>query len=480
MAAMFFEQKKPDEALARFHRALELNPRFANALYGKSMVLMTEGRFAEALACLDQLFRQGDLNDARVQPMLEAARDNYRKLANIVANDKASETFKAVENLKAMAVAESGFEIVVAEQKLEGTLCAVTQMAWKYRRDYHQINLQSQLPAEMVKHHILAHEAWHVILESRARKAGVNQWFVTEDAKMAAVVDSMKSDIRRIARTTGHDETGLRKLAGQIIRDALSLLYNAPLDMLIETKLATIPEMREAQFCSLLLQTHNAASVGLDKRSRSIVPGSLLKMNDALNGAMALFVDELSGGATVFFAQYEDTGRAKLARSVHDLCKQARDEPGAEYRLVDSVAELLGRGEWFGWKDDPGEFEIVEKLAHGDMGGVTNPSLLKKKSSEAVPFLLSALRRFGRMENEAIKKLTMEAALLGQEGLDYSDKSKHHRLKALPGESLSGLEVMCILYAGLKRIAPADTNLGMDLNDEFAMALELYQSEKER
>ena len=480
IAAMLFEQKKPDEALARFERVLELNPRFANALYGKSMVLMTEGRFAEALACLDQLFRRGDLSDARLQSMLGAARDNYRKLANIVANDKAGETFKVAENLKAEAVAESGFEIVVDEKKLDGTLCAVTQMAWKYRRDHHRINLQSQLPADMVKHHILAHEAWHVILESRARKAGVNRWFKTDDARIVAAVDSMKSDIRRIARTTGHDEPGLRQLAGQIIRDGLSLLYNAPLDMLIETQLATILEMREAQFCSLILQAHNAASHGLDKRSRSIVPGALLKMNDALNGAMALFVDELSGGAAVFFPQYEATGHVKLARAVRDLCKEASDEPGAEYRLVDSVAELLALREWFDWKKDPGEFEVVEKLAHGDFGGVTNPALLKKKSSDAVPLLLNALRRFERMDDDAIKKLTLEAALLGQEGVDYSDKSARHQLKALPGESLSGLEVMCLLYAGLKRIAPTTANLGMDLNDEFAMALELYHSEKER
>jgi len=61
IAAMLFEQKKPDEALARFNRVLELNPRFAHALYGKSMVLMTEGRFADAIACLDQLFHDGDL-----------------------------------------------------------------------------------------------------------------------------------------------------------------------------------------------------------------------------------------------------------------------------------------------------------------------------------------------------------------------------------------------------------------------------------
>ena len=38
--------------------------------------------------------------------MLGFARENYLKLANIVANDRAGETFKVSENLKAQAVAD--------------------------------------------------------------------------------------------------------------------------------------------------------------------------------------------------------------------------------------------------------------------------------------------------------------------------------------------------------------------------------------
>lgn len=55
IAVMLFEQKKSAEALAAFDRALNLDPGFANAIYGKSMVLMTNGRFADSLACLEVL-----------------------------------------------------------------------------------------------------------------------------------------------------------------------------------------------------------------------------------------------------------------------------------------------------------------------------------------------------------------------------------------------------------------------------------------
>ena len=106
--------------------------------------------------------------------------------------------------------------------------------------------------------------------------------------------------------------------------------------------------------------------------------------------------------------------------------------------------------------------------------------LLKRKSPEAVPFLLAALRRFDGIGEDAIKRLTLEVAVLGQEGIDYADAAKRHRLKAAPDEEFSGLEIMCLLYAGLKRLAPAEADPGFDLNDEFAMALELYHSEKQQ
>ena len=50
-----------------------------------------------------------------------------------------------------------------------------------------------------------------------------------------------------------------------------------------------------------------------------------------------------------------------------------------------------------------------------------------------------------------------------------------HHLDSLPGEPVSGLEIMCILSAGMKRINPGmpDAEIGMDLASEYAPALEM-------
>jgi hypothetical protein len=47
--------------------------------------------------------------------------------------------------------------------------------------------------------------------------------------------------------------------------------------------------------------------------------------------------------------------------------------------------------------------------------------------------------------------------------------------RSIPGETFSGLHLMCLMHAGFKRIAP-EQNTGMDLEGPFLTALELHQS----
>lgn len=68
-----------------------------------------------------------------------------------------------------------------------------------------------------------------------------------------------------------------------------------------------------------------------------------------------------------------------------------------------------------------------------------------------------------------------EVAMPGREGLDDASAAKNYRLRALPGEAFSGLELMCLMHAGCKRLAPGD-DTGMNLDEPFLAALELFQN----
>ena len=108
-----------------------------------------------------------------------------------------------------------------------------------------------------------------------------------------------------------------------------------------------------------------------------------------------------------------------------------------------------------------------------ERGGPTNPELLQEKYPAAVWHLLDALKRFDSLDPRRVMEITFEVARLGESGLDYANPEKKYTLSAYPGESFSGLQLMCLIYAGFKRIAP-DQDTGMDLNEPWITALELF------
>jgi hypothetical protein len=75
---------------------------------------------------------------------------------------------------------------------------------------------------------------------------------------------------------------------------------------------------------------------------------------------------------------------------------------------------------------------------------------------------------------EKVREIAYEIGLLGRDGLDYASPDQKYTLKSLPGEEFSGLNLMCLMYAGFKRIAP-EHDLQMDLHEPFLIALEMYQ-----
>lgn len=87
---------------------------------------------------------------------------------------------------------------------------------------------------------------------------------------------------------------------------------------------------------------------------------------------------------------------------------------------------------------------------------------------EAVGYLVDALKRFATMTDEDIRDLTFEIATLGSKGLSIRNREPVHTLRNLPGK-LSGLQLLCLEYAGFQRIDPS-VDIGIDLSAEYAKA----------
>ena len=130
--------------------------------------------------------------------------------------------------------------------------------------------------------------------------------------------------------------------------------------------------------------------------------------------------------------------------------------------------------DWYEWKPDPGHHELT---APPSREGTTNPELLKQKHPAAVWHLLSALQRYDKLPLEKVREIAFEIGLLGQQGLDYADPEQKYTLRSLPEEKFSGLQLMCLMHAGFKRVAPEHA-VGMELEEPFLTALELFNEKR--
>lgn len=74
-----------------------------------------------------------------------------------------------------------------------------------------------------------------------------------------------------------------------------------------------------------------------------------------------------------------------------------------------------------------------------------------------------------------IRTIQLKVALLGRKGLDYASPDEKYELRALPDRKFSGLHLMCLMYAGFKRVAP-EHEVQMDLNDPFLTALQMHKN----
>jgi len=133
----------------------------------------------------------------------------------------------------------------------------------------------------------------------------------------------------------------------------MGFLYNCPLDMLIETRLSQrMPQLSASQFVALRMGALEALQSQLNPQILEVTPKLILRAGMALNGAYALFLDELFKGATAYAAAYQRSEAFSVSQKFYGHW-QSRSQflgPGDEYALVDDFADMIGVRGWFEWK----------------------------------------------------------------------------------------------------------------------------------
>jgi tetratricopeptide (TPR) repeat protein len=87
---------------------------------------------------------------------------------------------------------------------------------------------------------------------------------------------------------------------------------------------------------------------------------------------------------------------------------------------------------------------------------------------DIVQYCLAALQRFSKMDESELKKLTLELAMAGRNGLEVHNPNSRYHIKGLEGQ-FSGLAVVSYLFVAMQRIAPG-TDVGFDVRKEYEIA----------
>lgn len=99
------------------------------------------------------------------------------------------------------------------------------------------------------------------------------------------------------------------------------------------------------------------------------------------------------------------------------------------------------------------------ELGLNRLAGESLPLNADGVNPNALVAMIAALKRLRSLAPEDAKALTLQAALLGQNGLRFQDPARIHQLDGIP-ETLTALEVACLIHAGVQTISPgAETGL---------------------
>ena len=418
------------------------------------------------------MFASSVVQDTRDMPTFEQAGRYYQELAKRLAAETIETAEAEVETLAREAERVSGFPEQFEDEDLGVQITASSEMAWKHGRDHHVIRVRQSLdPA--VKLHMRAHELCHIIMEGEARSAGTNRWFSSNEAGWTLAQQELANELGPIRRSLPPHRA--EALVERLFKGLMAQLYNLPLDMMIERRIATKhPALRFAQIQSISLLLDEAVKGCSAPDIVRLVPRRVMHASRFLNGCYAAFVDQQYAGALAASSPFIQMGAmdrgTKLFRRWEDANRDL--SPGQEYDLVDMFAAELRLQGWFAWIKDPGE-------PASDQGpdGATDPELLAIKSPAAVFYFLDILKRFDAMEPEVIMQIASATAVTGRAGLNYGSPDKSYRLPTYGPEALSGLEVMCIMFAAFQRVAPQH-DIGIELHDAYQKALALHEARK--
>ncbi|POQ98214.1 hypothetical protein AU468_14360 [Alkalispirochaeta sphaeroplastigenens] len=321
----------------------------------------------------------------------------------------------------------------------------------------------------------------------RARRAGTQKMLRRDQRFYNRFQDSCSAKISAM-RQAGVPDARIAPIVEGWFNGLINNLLGTPLHLLVEFSLARrFPGFEELQLQGMDGLVRQSVPFVRALQEDSNVPPFVAQATMVLALVMALALVERArelGADQAAFDHVADFGasrprKAQAREFLRDLRDQVQGPAGVEWDLVHSWAKGLHLDPFFETAPDPASPEgggflpghppvIVGELPSRDESSQED----QEEDALLVESLTAALRYFGALSQDQIKRITLEMAEIGSAGFNPRDTSRRYTLPAIPGTEFTGQELLAWTYAGFQLVNP-EVETGLDFSRAYRRALDL-------
>ena len=482
------QQGKIEEGKKYLIEALKINNEYPNTHYALAFAANVEGDLHSAFYSAIKAIKVNTNKDPLYNNSLALAIDIANK---ITATDEGKKIYK---EYKSKLEFDGGTEVDITQDS-SITTAAKMEFAENHNKVKHLIKYKPGYPAI---EHLIMHELVHLDLVITARKAEVNQLFISTQNFAKDFIKGLEPTIIKLKKK-GIPENSITQYCSNLFDGINSQIFNAPIDLFIEDFLYhQYPSLRPYQFLSLSTLMKEGLNAVTSKTSVELSPPNILSTSKVLNMVGAMQYKALYGIDLI--KDYKATpNELKQAQGFYDEFLQYKEDkqPGEEYELVqhwaedlklDKNFELISETEYRSKRTDIDNLlDSIEK----DPYGLESDIPFKEKEMETfqktqadiglnmavVMYMVDALQYFESVPNEQIKLIAHEIAIQGTQG--YSPDKKDYRISFIPGKLFSGYYILAYYYISWALAIPEILpQLKLPFDEEYNLAKTMFKPNK--
>lgn len=459
-----------DEAVRLYRKAIDLQPDYFNAYYGLACVYLERKEFQSAFDVAQVGLLKGVDRPENPAPLKEAILKVLLDSAKTIVEDFGSDV---VDRMREELREAGGIDVRV-EEDTSISVPAKMELANRYGREFHRLVYNPRMIGSGHQYCIM-HEIEKQMMNVESEKSGYAVRF-TENVNgeknfLEKTLPYVTDKFRRIV-PDGEMEVTLKSL----LHGLGGQLMNTPLDIFVTKRIHDkYPSARAIQVLGVY-QLIGGAVKSVAQGVEFGFPKNIVRLNRVLNAVAMMQYRDLFG-LDCLGALNISEDEADLVKSLYSKACLAveRDYPGAEWDLVKIFVDDLNLRDYFvvlGADDS-----LTESLRKEESVATFRKNVKENSAIGAtvMMFMVEAIKRLRVFPVDEVKKVAIEIAMLGMNGISPS-KMSGYSVPSLGGEDMGGCRMLAYYYVSWAMAIPEKvTALGLPFAEEYEMAKKLAE-----